>query len=302
MNVRSQTISLAILYALKSNKNIYVNVISSVNFQPFVLDDNETMKDILDYGYRNQAILYNGNEFCIDRTSENNWRALNVYYAVRLNLDDYTILDSSSSPVIKLKDSALRNLAYTISNFSQDELEKIYRAIVNKALSKMSGLSAFKTATIKIDIENYRKILIETNNRLNRKYSGELHDIRNTVKKLDEMMFKKYDEERQWHMENDATIYFENLAKEKAKRKEAKRKLKEKKQREEDKRQRALERERKREERKQKEYVRKYKKTNGIRPPGYDDVELSDSSSDSSSDSNSSSSEYNPFLALLYSK
>lgn len=275
-SLRHQTITFAVLYALKSNKDIYVKVIGRENFQPYVVGANETISSILEEGYSNQSLLYKGSYFCIDKTTENDWRALNVYYAVKLNLKTYNVLDSSLSPIIKTTDSALNQLACDIANFSPIELEKIYRSIVKKILSNKASPNDIKNVTVKINIDMYRKILLETNSRLDKKYSTELSSIRKAAKTIDELMFKKYTDEKKWLEENRARLeeeaairYFEEDKRKKEKEAEEEKKRQDKKIAEENRRLNALEKERNARKKKLIAKAKKFKKYNGDFPFWY---------------------------------
>ena len=110
--LKYQTTIMAIIYAVKSNKDIFVKVIGegNDNLQPFVYGSGESVENILDSGYEYQSFLCKrsglntGQGVYLVKDSDTDWRALNVYYARMLDVGDYTLLDSSSSPIIRLNE------------------------------------------------------------------------------------------------------------------------------------------------------------------------------------------------------
>lgn len=247
-SLKYQTTIMAIMYAVKSNKDIFVKVIGEGddNLQPFVYGCGESVKDILDLGYRYQSLLCSRSGLHTEqgvylvKDSDTDWRALNVYYATMLDVKKYTLLDSSSNPIIRLDEKALCDLALSATGFKPLDLFKVFSALLAKGKTA-SGIGKNINAAVQVKIADYQNILRSTSERIKRVDNHELKSIKDSARTLEEMMFRKSTRERELIKEARvkmegllAVAYFKDLERKRLREEEEERKAQQKREEDED--------------------------------------------------------------------
>ena len=95
-----QTVVLSMIYAFETQSNIYVKMVSKNQSQPYVLAKDESVLSVLDSGYYIATYL-TGKKY--NRTKENDWKALNLYYINQLKILDYK-QNTTNFPILHVND------------------------------------------------------------------------------------------------------------------------------------------------------------------------------------------------------
>lgn len=273
--LKRQTTVLAILYAYKIGRDIHLKILSKSNIQPYVYDDGETSSTILQKGYAIQRSIYNKEasdvvqenvemvdtlpsqihmDMRMDMTnmsSDNDWRALNVYYATMLEVSSYTILDSSSNPIVRIKDGDLERMTSAMTNLNVSQLIRVYNTLLQNA----SGLSnsVFRNTMVDISIAMFNRVIDASNKVLRKKQSREVSKMEEAMTYLVDTSFQKARDDFKRMNEEKEQREFDKLVRREDRIEKARQKEQERKEREEERRLKALKKERKiqrREERK----------------------------------------------------
>lgn len=178
--VKDQTTILALLYALEKGYDIDIKIVSKNNIQLYVLAGNETQQQILDRGYEIQKEI--GNQHDIDvKTTENDWRALNIYYTDVLGITDCKIVSMCSSPIRKMDDRSLAVLLDKKTGLMPETFINLFR----KLYAKIVPVDCVKgTVTLKIDV--FREAVEKLSSKVDSMYTGN----KNTISKVSSNLFK----------------------------------------------------------------------------------------------------------------
>lgn len=186
--VSNQVIGLSLIFAKKHNLLINIEVLTDKSKIPLVSPQNIKTCDIINFSYFIVKKMFDIN---FERNSNNNWKALNIYYMKMLNLNinyDKKSKDIKVIPFIKLSNINLiihdefgLNLNSLIDCYNL-YLSNIYSIkMIRQIRHDVSYLISFHYKDIEPLIRN--KLIIN-----NKKNTKEIEKINNTIKEIEHIL------------------------------------------------------------------------------------------------------------------
>ena len=195
--MKNQTILMAVVYAVDNNLDIIVKKIERNNYQPYVLEKDMSMSDILREGYYLQEINSKKQDVVKDeyigkgilgKRSEDDWRALNIYYFKKIQnqLCKAKLLNSSPSPIAKIKSEDLSRMTIKKYGVKPDTLLALYKNYITKKLTSMNNNLSLN---IVIKIEEYKNILGKIDTVIKKNEQREIKEMNMASMNLYKIMF-----------------------------------------------------------------------------------------------------------------